>query len=216
MAKLRKIGITCTIKDDKIQLKRNYLQALVKLKFLPLLITPEMKTYLEEISQEISALVIPGGADLDPMYYGEENIACNRVVSTERVEVEMELLRLFLPTHKPILGICYGMQLLNVFFGGSLIQDISSPIDHREGRHLIRVTSSFPLPEGTYEVNSSHHQAVKTLGEGLEVFSFAEDSTVEGFFHREHPFLVGVQWHPERDSAEASHLLWQIFAKNIK
>lgn len=216
MAKLRKVAISCTVEDNKINLRREYLRILADLGLLPLIITPEMKPYLKEISEEVSALVIPGGADLDPRYYGEENRACNKLVSYERVELEFEMLKIFIPTQKPILGICYGMQLLNVFFGGSLHQDIETSVAHRDGRHLVKITKSFPLEEGTYEVNSSHHQAVKKLGEGLEVFSLAEDGIIEGFFHREHPFLVGVQWHPERDSAEASKLLWRIFAKNIK
>lgn len=105
---------------------------------------------------------------------------------------------------------------MNVFLKGTLYQNIETEIDHTKGNHEIQVTDDFLLKKGIYTVNSSHHQAVKIPGKGLEVFCMAKDSIIEGFYLKGHPFFVGVQWHPERHSEEASQRIWQSFAKKIQ
>lgn len=210
------IGITCSMDDKKYFLNIDYIQKIVAFGFLPLIITPNMVTFKEKIINSLSALVISGGGDINPKFYGEKNIACKNIVPDERVRRELELLEAFLPTKKPLLGICYGMQLMNIFFGGSLIQDINTEINHVVGYHEIEVFKDFPLIKGKGIVNTSHHQAVKSLANGLEVFCKADDGIVEGFYLKEHPFCVGVQWHPERDKGEFSFLLWQNFLKKVQ
>lgn len=210
------VGITCGTDHKRNYLNRDYIKKIVNMGFMPLIITPDMLIFRDWIVKNISALIISGGGDIDPQFYKEKNTACKNIVASERVKAEMELLQSLLPTKKPILGICYGMQLMNIFLGGSLIQDIKSYLNHREGNHEIEILFDFPLKRGKFIVNSAHHQAIKKLGNELEIFCKAEDGIVEGFYLKEHPFFVGVQWHPERDMGELSLYLWQIFSKSIQ
>ncbi len=215
----RLIGITCDIDQKKLYLNRDYILSIVKCGFTPFIILPDMilnTNVMHRILNLLSGLIISGGADINPELYGEKNISCRKLVSEERLKAEIKLLECFKETGKPVVGICYGMQLMNVFFGGTLYQNLKTEINHEEGFHEVEIFKSFPLKKGIYTVNSSHHQAVKVLGEDLEAFCKSKDGIIEGFYLKKHPFFVGVQWHPERDSGEASLMLWQSFIKKIK
>jgi putative glutamine amidotransferase len=155
-----------------------------------------------DIAEKISGLLIPGGRDLMPSYYNENTLFSIEPESPERIKFEFSLLREIIRLKKPVMGICYGMQIVNVMHGGSLYQDIRSQLggtlDHRQGSHSISVLDNPFLWGGRQTVNSSHHQGVKKLGEGLVSFATAEDGLVEAFYREGYGFLVGVQWHPER------------------
>jgi putative glutamine amidotransferase len=212
------VGITCSIDEKKLYLNRDYTQIILNAGIIPLIISPDMVLnypYIEKIIKNISGLVVSGGGDINPKFYKENNIACKKLVPDERVKAEIKLLKMFRKTSKPVLGICYGMQLINIFLGGTLLQDIQTNIDHTKGVHEIKIIDNPFLSEGIYNVNSSHHQAVKKLGKGLEYFAISNDGIIEGFYLKDHPFFVGVQWHPERDMGNASSLLWQSFFGKI-
>lgn len=150
-----------------------------------------------------AGLVLPGGGDIDPALYGAENCG-SKDIDRPLDEAQLRVLDAFLREGKPVLGICKGCQLLNIRFGGGLIQHLAVSDTHAwsEGDrvHLCR---SFPgtvmekLYGREYAVNSLHHQALAAIGEGFSVTSAAPDGTVESIEHETLP-LLGVQWHPER------------------
>jgi len=158
------------------------------------------------------ALLLPGGGDLEPWRYGQENTA-SRGLEPERDEAELTLLAEFTGAGKPVLGICRGLQTVNVFFGGTLLQDIPGhgAVDGADRLHGVRTAPS-PLLAACGEhvlVNSAHHQAADRLGGGLQAAQWTSDGVVEALWHRSLP-VWAVQWHPER--LEASRAGGRLFA----
>lgn len=179
------------------------------------------------LAQTCDGLLLPGGADVDPVHYGQENRG-SVGIDPDRDQTELELIRLFRQMDRPILGICRGHQILNVALGGTLIQDLSAADYHRnrggEDRiHPVRVVH--PMIEALYGrefvSNSSHHQAVDRLAPGLVPTCYGEDGVLEGFVH-ENGRILGVQFHPERmafalarpDAADGA-AIFHLFRQNL-
>ena len=150
-------------------------------------------------------LALPGGADIQPSLYGKKIAGAVRM-DPKLDSVQMAVLGRFVKAKKPVLGICRGSQLLNVYFGGTLYQNIKN---HRGRNHKVKLTDGCWL-SGLYgrqtTVNSSHHQAARKLGKGLEVIGKAPDGTVEAIVHSSLP-VYGVQWHPEQMKGDGYRLL---------
>lgn len=194
--------------ETRLTLRHGYAEAVAGAGGIPVLIPPTFKN-ASVVADAISGLLLSGGNDLLPSYYGEAALSIPGLIKPapkERSDFEFALLSEVLKRGSPVLAVCYGMQLLNVAFGGSLYQDIGLQIEkanlHKEVRHRIELVGGGELLFGPsapyYEVNSFHHQAVKRVGDGLEVFALADDGIVEGIYKKGYTFLVGVQWHPER------------------
>lgn len=178
----------------------NYLRALGHLgaKGVVLYGIEDVKSY--------DGLLIPGGLDVDPALYGQQNLACEGV-NQELDRLQMKSLALFTEAKKPVLGICRGEQMINIFFGGSLIQHIDAAADHVYNKELAddrtHMTHAAPgsflekLYGERFPTNSSHHQAADRLGAGLRAVQWSEEGVVEGIEHEILP-VWGVQWHPER------------------
>lgn len=176
----------------------------------------------QKIAAQIDGLLISGGADLPPQMYGESLLenAGVQLVDEKRPRFELELISAFVARRKPILGICYGCQLLNVWRGGSLIQDIAtqkpSEIAHSVERgnilHAVRVLDNTKLRRiveiEEFEVVSSHHQGIGRLGKGAIASALAPDNLAEAIEFDDDLWMLGVQWHPERtrDSAPTRRL----------
>jgi putative glutamine amidotransferase len=195
----------------------NYVEALRKAGSVPVLIPPQPENAID-LMDELDGIVLAGGEDCDPAAYGEErHPTVDPVMDPRRQSNDLGLARIARERGVPTLGICLGMQVMNVAAGGTLVQDIASAIDTEiehasepedRGRHDVIVEGGTKLGdilrERELNVNSSHHQAVGKLGEGLRVTAHAPDGIVEGLEDPRHPFYVGVQWHPEDMVGEGS------------
>lgn len=164
-----------------------------------------------------SGLIILGGYDISPELYGADAIASTSAKSCEVDRREIALVNEAVSLNLPVFGICRGMQLLNVAFGGSLHQDNNGsgiihhnfPAPHPQDRlvvHPVEVSNSSVLQDGCYNVASAHHQSIDRLGSGLTVTAYSDDGTVEMI---ENPLLniIGTQWHPEDSRVEQDDTL---------
>ncbi|MQA92162.1 MAG: gamma-glutamyl-gamma-aminobutyrate hydrolase family protein [Gemmatimonas sp.] len=196
----------------------NYLLTLQLAGLTPVLVTPAHDT--KAISQLIdgcAGLVLSGGDDIDPSRYGRDPIPELGPVNPPRDVAECRAIAAAVGRDLPILGICRGHQMLNVYFGGSLCQDIATEfrdaVSHDQmtpwGAHHHEVTVhpdsrlAKALGGNRFEINSYHHQAILDVADGLDVTARADDGLIEAVESRHHRWIVGVQWHPERHEARA-------------
>ncbi len=166
-----------------------------------------------ELIDMFDGFLVPGGPDILPAYFGEEPIPEFGTIEPLRDELELKLIPEIAKTNKPLLGICRGMQSINVALGGTMIQDIGAQTQpgvrvahdqksaHEVLTHTVRVKSKSLLGNimGAEEiaVNSFHHQAVNAIGNDLIETAWAKDGIIEAIELKNHPFFIGVQWHPE-------------------
>ena len=152
-------------------------------------------------------LLLPGGGDIDPVYYGEEMNGSDEP-DRELDKAQRDILDAFVKAKKPILGICRGMQLINIYFGGSLHQDLVTRDIHTRKNGNDSIHSVKSVEEGnlfekfygkTFNINSAHHQGTKKLGKGLKEVLRSEDGVCEAVIHEELP-IIATQFHPERMS----------------
>ena len=211
------IGITSDFNPGDSEptyfLRARYVSAIQDLGGTPLILPMTQDTkVIKGLLDLVDGLLLTGsGPDLDPALYGESKRFKFKIMSPERAGFELKLAQMAVDRDLPVFGVCGGMQVLNVAFGGTLVQDIASEVKgalaHQqktaavEPSHEIRVTHGSQLSKIVREpvvwVNSSHHQAIKSLGQGLVVNATAPDGVIEGLEHPGCGFALGVQWHPE-------------------
>ena len=176
-----------------------------------------------KIIERCDGVLLPGSkADVDPAKFGAEKHPKTEAADPRRDTVDELLLQDAYNMHKPILGICYGLQILNVYRSGTLLQHIETPVNHEAGRkvpvaHEVEVEEGSTLAEvvgsGTMPTNSSHHQSAGVIGDGLKVVARCPgDGIIEGLegTSQDH-FVLAVQWHPERsyDEDERSRAIFR-------
>ncbi|MEK3933687.1 gamma-glutamyl-gamma-aminobutyrate hydrolase family protein [Sporosarcina sp. FSL W7-1349] len=208
------IGLTSNMNvDGKHEIDPEYMAAILLAGGLPFIIPADVEQEAEQAASLLDGLVLTGGKDIDPQCYGEEPHPKLGEVSPARDRMEIALVGQMKAADKPILGICRGIQLLNVAFGGDLFQDVEGQMDRPVLQHAQRAPRSHPshtvklesgsvleeiVGEPLLQVNSFHHQSVKRVAASLRISAFSNDGIVEAIEGREGNFLLGVQWHPER------------------
>ncbi|HJU04992.1 MAG TPA: gamma-glutamyl-gamma-aminobutyrate hydrolase family protein [Nitrospiraceae bacterium] len=215
-------------------LRARYVRAIEDLGGVPLILplVQDLSVRRDLLKGVHGVLLTGSGPDLPPRLYGERRRYTFRVMSRQRYEFELNLARMAADAGLPMLGICGGMQAINVALGGTLIQDISSQttsaIPHRSSFPATRFCHSIEVETGsllkkivrksTIRVNSSHHQSVKQVAPSLVASAMASDGVIEAIESPSHPFLLGVQWHPEflYDRHEAHRRLFQALLKTAR
>ena len=208
--------------QDAYLLPRSYIEAVKRAGGLPIMLPPDEMSERDpdEILDLLDALILAGGADIDPSAYGEEAHPETRGTVPERDGFEIALARRALERDLPFLGVCRGMQLMNVATGGTLLQHLPDSHGHHEHRrnpgsfdgadHDVRLAdgslAARAAGETVHGTKSHHHQGIDRLGEGFEVTGWSTiDDLPEAFEMPESRFALGVQWHPEAD--ERSRLI---------
>ncbi len=205
--------------QPQVVLYTSYMRVLEAVGLAPVLVTPAHSPEARRALLEACAgLVLTGGEDVDPQRYGEDPIPQLGEVTPARDEAEAAALALALARDLPVLGICRGCQVLNVAYGGTLYQDLAVQRPgtglHEQGdgvwdehAHVARVEPGSRLHgivgRGEVPINSFHHQAIREPAPGLAVTARAEDGVVEAVEDPARTWVLGVQWHPERQEAGA-------------
>jgi putative glutamine amidotransferase len=209
-------GISAAIPPSWVMSQR-YVQTLTNAGALPWLVPLVDEDTLRGIYESLDAIFLPGGADIDPMSYGTSPHATCDKTDRERDRVELALAKWAIADGKPVLGVCRGMQLINVAMGGSLYQDLATQFPngikhdyfpfggHGHTRdylaHDVRIADDSRLARlfgaDTIKVNSMHHQGVRAIAGGLVPTAHAPDGLMEALEGPGPAYLLAVQWHPE-------------------
>lgn len=225
------IGITPSLTTDTLQhgtferyvLARTYTDAVRTAGGIPIILPPGEES-VDALLNHIDGVLLSGGGDLNPLRYGDEATHSTTYgVDAERDGFELDLVRSARARDLPLLGICRGIQALNVAFGGTLIQDITdqlgSALNHRQQQagytrddtsHDVQIEyGAHPLSDlignEPLAVNSFHHQAIRDVAPGLKVVARAPDELIEAVWSPEMRFCLAVQWHPEMLAAHPRH-----------
>lgn len=210
------IIVSCDVSSsERIELRQEYTLAVSKAGGIPVIMPPltdksEIKEWLETVKPK--GILLSGGCDIEPTIYGAKPMPYNGRVSKQRDTYELLLTEVAVENRLPILGICRGIQIINVFFGGTLVQDMEAELGMTKeahdqtketsiGTHKITVRPNTKTYTLLYKekifTNSHHHQCIKQLGKGLEITAKSDDGIIEAVENRNKK-IIGVQFHPER------------------
>ncbi|HBT20775.1 MAG TPA: peptidase C26 [Peptococcaceae bacterium] len=207
------IGITCHMdySAGKFVLSHYYVRVIECSSGIPFILPViTHDDLIDKYSEILDGLLLTGGVDVDPLFFGEQPRG-TREITPERDVFEMKIVRKFMALNKPILGICRGMQVLNIAAEGSIFQDINDEvpgvIKHMQEAPRWHPTHTIEIVPGTklgkiykkskINVNTFHHQAVKEAAPGFCISALAADGIIEAIESSKHKFVIGVQWHPE-------------------
>ena len=208
------IGLTPTITEGErplMETRLHYVRAIEAAGGAPVLLPPLGGESLRAAAAVCDGFLFTGGVDVHPALYGQEVLPACGEISAVRDEMELALMQLSIEDGRPVLGICRGIQLLNIGLGGTLWQDLPSQTGtalchsqeppYEKPSHTVRIAPDSPLAAliGKTEiaVNSTHHQAVRTLAPSLRAAAASPDGVIEALWRPESRFFLAVQWHPE-------------------
>lgn len=213
------VALSADLSGDALRLPLTYSRALCLCGATSVVLCPtECESDISELAENFDGIVFTGGIDISPELYGEKICHEKTEVNIERDIFELRLFKAFYERKKSILGICRGIQLINVALGGTLFQHIEK---HSDVDHTVSVSGRLlELSENKKEIitNSTHHQALKDLGKDLEVIARANDGIIEGVCDFSHGrYLLGVQFHPEKsfDKEEFSRAVIGDFVESL-
>lgn len=206
--------------EPRLFIKLTYIDAVIKAGGIPILLPHvEKLSLIDNMLDQVDSLLLTGGKDLDPLSYGAGKHPKTDPAHARRLRFDLALTRAALRRKMPILGICMGMQTLNVAAGGTLLQHIGTrrnSIRHQQfdkayypvhkvniirNTRLAQIIGDKPLG-----VNSTHHQAVERIAPGFKASATATDGTIEAIEKQGQPLILGVQWHPERLCNNRRHM----------
>ena len=221
------IGLSINYIEGKSCLSDAYVQAVIKAGGTPVMIPfTSDKAALENIISHIDGLILSGGGDVYAPLFGEELHPAVNDYNIDRDQYDLVLVHSATERQMPVLGICRGLQVINIAFGGTLIQDIPSQVpdskivhNQTEARdiatHPVRINPESKLyqivKQNDLWVNSFHHQAVKTVAQGFNATAFSEDGIVEAIESEEEKAILGVQWHPETMASAGNAVMVDTF-----
>ncbi|MHB9093120.1 MAG: gamma-glutamyl-gamma-aminobutyrate hydrolase family protein [Eubacteriales bacterium] len=224
------IGISCSYdqKEGRYFLNEAYVEAVIGAGGIPVILpgAGSVKT-VTPYFEAVKGLILAGGGDVDPAYFNEEPHPSLGEITPDRDRFEMILIKAALRRNIPVLGICRGIQILNIACGGTVIQHIPSeirkPLKHSQSAprwyptHRVLLDKASRLSQimttTTIRVNSFHHQAIRDPAPGFKIVATSRDGVIEAIEHSKHRFVVGVQWHPEclTEKDRKSRLLFKAF-----
>lgn len=228
------IGIISSLKSDDpnlctinkvVSVNHSYVLSVLGSGGLPLILPPaDSDETVTAMVEKVDGLLVTGGNDLRPQLYGEEPGWGQGSFSPERDHLDMVSIRAAQEQGKPILGICRGIQSINVCFGGTLYQDIrrekTCTVNHYQESesscpsHTVEISKDsilYPILGQSVMTNSFHHQAVKRVADGFRVGAVAKDGMVEEIENSRGPFLLGIQWHPELMASSGDPAMQKVF-----
>ena len=221
------IGLTGNFQDGNCMLAEGYYQSILKAGGTPFIIPcyDDADTLINTL-EKLDGILLTGGADINPLFFGEEPVKELHGINPRRDRQELLLTRLAADRQIPILGICRGIQTMNAAFGGPLYQDIHSQMEGTRIKHSQELDRSYASHTVTIEkdtllhnlfktdaiaVNSFHHQAVKEAAPGFRVCARATDGVIEAMESTEYKSMLGVQWHPECFILKGDECMMPIF-----
>lgn len=196
---------------ERSYVNNDYINAVMKGGGVPLLVPVNTdEEVIRKQIEQVDGVLISGGWDVNPLLYGEEPKNDMTFIYPEVDTFDLIAVKIAIELNKPILGICRGLQILNVALGGTINQDIKLIdgcfIKHQQlakrhiGTHSIDVLEGSKLEDvlgKSLHVNSYHHQSINKLGDGLKAIAYSKDNIIEAIEKEDEKFVVGVQWHPE-------------------
>ncbi|HSI67440.1 MAG TPA: gamma-glutamyl-gamma-aminobutyrate hydrolase family protein [Planococcus sp. (in: firmicutes)] len=226
------IGITARVLDDEMySLDPVYGKAILQSGGLPLIVPIVENRDIPLLCDRLDGLIVTGGGDINPTLYGEEPHIRLGAVYPGSDEYERELIISFLEMDKPFMGMCRGAQMLNVALGGTIYQDLEAEYEgtlyqHKQLAMRTHRTHSVTLEEDSmlydimgekkFNVNSFHHQGIRTVPDQLKIAARAADGLVEAIESDHYQFVMGIQWHPEEFALQQDEASVKLFDRFVK